>query len=453
MPYEGEFAGYQALQRITQTERVKSLIRNARVYVPDSSPRVAPPSAPPPPKTLPDFVFAIDGSNAEIDVKLGYPGAKIGYCTVASVLIDVALAGELDEERPVDPVEFRKTEEASSIDAALPGSNVVTRVHQSARDSFRAALYETFSEGSIDEQDPTPLSDTYHALLALKPKEGEGHEQRCPYDRDLECDQRFASIPPGLSSCKCDEKQPIYSTDALRIHEGFNDLGSNREALGEVMQVWERVLLVHLLRCFERRGWLDRAHQIAFFMDGPLAVFGHPAWLSAAIKQELQRLNSISRSMSGHDLIIVGVEKTGEFVEHFNQVDQVDAPTEGFFPPRSYHLLTDKYIKQRVKFSDSPKRYGKDTYFGRKVLYKSSSGARIVATVPFLTPEQDTLDTSDATLYPTLPAIFALLDKLVCTRFPNALAPLVSANSHAAIPLQLGAKVLQQLARALMKKA
>jgi hypothetical protein len=27
-----------------------------------------------------------------------------------------------------------------------------------------------------------------------------------------------------------------------------------------VMQVWERLLLVHLLRCFEQRQWLARLH-------------------------------------------------------------------------------------------------------------------------------------------------------------------------------------------------
>lgn len=34
-----------------------------------------------------------------------------------------------------------------------------------------------------------------------------------------------------------------------------------------------------------------------------------------------------------------------------------------------------------------------DTYFGRKFLYKTRSGARIVANIAFLTDEQDTLDT------------------------------------------------------------
>src|SRR5437667_58120 len=133
MPYEGEFAGYRSLHRITETERVQNLLRKARVFTPpDAACRPPPKVAPDAPRNLPEFVVAIDGSNAEIDVQNGYPGAKVGYCTVASVLLDIGKIDELDVDRPVNPVEFRKTEDASTIDAALPGSNVVTRTHKSA---------------------------------------------------------------------------------------------------------------------------------------------------------------------------------------------------------------------------------------------------------------------------------------------------------------------------------
>ena len=37
MPYEGEFAGYRALQRVAETERVKQLLRRAKKYIPDTS--------------------------------------------------------------------------------------------------------------------------------------------------------------------------------------------------------------------------------------------------------------------------------------------------------------------------------------------------------------------------------------------------------------------------------
>jgi hypothetical protein len=218
------------------------------------------------------------------------------------------------------------------------------------------------------------------------------------------------------------------------------------------MQVWERVLLVHLLRCLERRGFLPNVHRLAFLLDGPLAVFGHPAWLSAAIRAELKRLNGVVRQHTGNDLLLLGIEKSGTFVTHLQELDETEVPGARLFQPRSFLLLTDDYIKRRIVYSDSDKRYGKDTYFGRKFFYKTSSGALIVATIPFLTEEQDTLATDDITLYPQFGTACDLLDRLVSSRFANSVSPLVSAHAQAAIPLHIGAKVLQQLARALMKQ-
>ena len=157
------------------------------------------------------------------------------------------------------------------------------------------------------------------------------------------------------------------------------------------------------------------------------------------------------RTQSGNDLVIVGIEKSGGFVTHFDEIDRTET-NDPVFAPRSYQMLTDRYIKERIIFSDSPKRYGADTYFGRKFFYKTASNARIVASLPFLSDSQDRVDTDDVTLYPRFATACALLDKLVTSRFPNALSPIVSAHAQAAIPLHLGAKVLQQLARALMRQ-
>lgn len=447
MPYEGEFAAYRSLQRLAETERVRQLLRRAQVYVPNTAHIPVNPSVPPEVNgALPEFIVAIDGSSQEVPVKNGYPGAQVGYLTVASVLLDLAAIDRLDEVRPADPVAFRKTEDAATIDAALPGSNVVTRTHNSAKVAFREELYEVFHNEVIDTQDGVALLDTYEALLALKPT---SRSAGCPYS-DRGC-SNAVHVGPGLSVCACAQRLPIWSTDALRIHERFRDTGSNGEAFGEVMQVWERVLLVHLLRAFERRGLLDQVYKLAFFLDGPLALFGHPAWLSAAISTELQRLNRMARASTGRDIVIVGVEKSGTFVTHFDEVDRTDEPGAVRFPPGTFFLPTDRYIKERVIFSDSPKRYGQDTYFGRKFLYKTTSGARIVASVPYLNEDQDTLESDDVDLYPSFATVCALLDKLVSCRYPNALSPLVSAHAHAAIPLRLGAKVLEQLARALMR--
>jgi len=446
MPYEGEFANYHPLSRIVETEHVKQLLSRCKVYNKENTvlPALRPSLVSECTDVLPRLVVAIDGSNAEVPVVNGYPGAKIGYCTVASVLIDLALIDELDSDRPIDPQRFRETEKASTIDAALPGSNVVTRRQTSARVSFREELYDLFQNTIIDEEDRVPLIDTFEALLRWKPHDA----QKCPYSEINDCQESFY-IPLGTSECPAC-KQPIFSTDALRIHERFNDLGTNGEAFSYVRQVWERVLLVHLLRCFEKRNLLNRVDKIAFFIDGPLAVFGPPAWLSNAINIELKRINTIVQKETGKDLIIVGIEKSGEFVTHFDEIDNTEIEGQLLFPPRSFILLTDSYIKKRIHQSSSDRRYGLATYFGRKFFYKTRNGARIVASIPFLNDKQDTIDSDDVTLYPQFSTVCSLLDRLVSSRFPNAISPIVSAHAEAAIPLNLGSKVLKQLAQALM---
>ncbi len=258
-------------------------------------------------------------------------------------------------------------------------------------------------------------------------------------------------IPRGASVCPCPERRPVWGTDALRVHEQFHDLGPNLEAFSLVMQVWERLLLIHVLRGFERRGWLEWLTRVAFFVDGPLAVFSTPAWLSKPIGRELRRIDALVRAASGgRGLLLVGVEKSGAFVTHFDDVDHTEDGSPRF-PPGTYFMPTDAYIKERIQFSDSKKSYGQDTYFGRKFFYKTRSGARLVASIPFLDNTPDGLYVSDANAYPSFGPTCALLDRLVTSRFPNALSPLVTAHAQAAIPLQLGGKVLQQLARALMQ--
>lgn len=447
MPYEGEYAHYQPLKRIVESERVQQLLRRSRVLDPSTLAQQATPKAPPAADaTLPSLVLAIDGSNAEVDVRNGYPGAKVGYCSVASVILNLAEVERLDADRPVNPIDFRRTEDPSSDASALPGCNVITRDHVTAKDSFREAVFDLLHDAIVDEEDNTRLLATYQALLAYKP---EG-TIACPYTH-LGCD-RQVSVTSSLGTCSCERGKPLFPTDALRIHERFNDeSGSNGEAFGYVRGVWEHLLLIHLLRCFEQRNWFDRLSSIAFFLDGPLAVFGPPAWLSASISRELQRLNTVVRTKTGNDMIIVGIEKSGNFVAHFEEIDKREDGGQNF-PPGTYFLPTGGYIKQRIIYSDSPKRYGEDTYFGRKLFYKTKSGAQIVANMPFLTTEQDTLESDDPALFPQFGTVCALLDKLVTSRFPNALSPIVSAHAQASIPLHLGQKVLKQLAQALMRK-
>src|SRR5262249_30075251 len=162
--------------------------RRSRVLDPSTlTLRATPKPSPEANSPLPSLVVAIDGSHAEVDVRNGYPGAKVGYCSVASVVLNLAEIERLDAARPVNPTDFRKTEEPSSDASALPGCNVITRDHLSAKDSFRESLFELFHDAIIDTEDNTRLLESYQALLAHKPT----GTIVCPYAH-LGCDRQVS---------------------------------------------------------------------------------------------------------------------------------------------------------------------------------------------------------------------------------------------------------------------
>lgn len=448
MPYEGEFATYKPLRRLVESERVKNLLGSYEIRDKADqreSLQILNPLQIPISNWIPKQIIAIDGSHAEVEIKNGFPGAEASYVTVASVILDLGKMIELDQHRPVDPKKFRTVERAASIDCALPGCNVVYQGEKSAKDSLRRAIFEVFSSVKM-LSDGESLLDTYEVLLKHKPTSQ--RSQKCPYE-DCPNDQDYER-GNGQYTCQCNLSRKLYCTDALRIHERMNPAGTNGSIFGEIMQVWETIWIVHILRSLESKKWLSSLRRLAIVVDGQLAVFGQPAWISQAIYCELSRINTIVKKSIGQDILLIGVEKTGTFVEHFEDLDRQEDGSFGAFPTQSVGLLTDDYIKKNIIFSDSTQPYGKATYFGRKFFYKTKSGARIVATIPFLAEEHKDLTRAELFQYPRLSDAIGVLDRLVSSRYRNALVPIVSANAEAAIPLSLGAKVLESLAKELI---
>jgi hypothetical protein len=343
-------------------------------------------------------------------------------------------------------MDSRETEEAGSIDCALPGCNVLIEGESSPMSSFRRVLFESISDKRTLTDGET-LLETYEALLAHKPT---NRHQQCPIQ---ECPKEAAYAPaPGVTKCSCREQRPWYSTDALRIHEGLNPAGPSGAMFAEAMQVWERVWALNFLRWIEREPTRFRIlRNLGIVLDGPLAVFGHPAWLSQAIFRELRRINDTVRKVIGTDILLIGVEKGGTFVDHFEMIDTPTSATGGQerFPRESAMLLTNAYIRSHIALGEKP--FGEDTYFGRKFFYKTASGARIVASLPFLNTNSADLSQATPDRYPRLNDAMSLLDATFSARYPNAVSPLVSAHGEAAIPLNLGREVLEALASSLMK--
>ena len=449
MPFENERASYAPLRRILQSEKVRRL--HARFRLADTGnaeEAIQNAGIELPPDHIgqqPDLILAVDGGRQPVKVRNGYPGAEIGYITVAAVLIFLDKLREVAAEEIINPVEYRKTQKQSSIDTALPGRGVIIDDERSPEASMRRTLFEEMA-GSRIFKDSETLLETYEALMQTAP---DSRTVFCP------CERR-ETYHRSVGEYLCENCNfPLYSIDAMRLHEMFSPHESCEKMFGHVMTMLERLWLVHILRAFERRGpeWLKVIGRMAFIMDGPLAMYGTPAWLSTPIRSELERLNKAQKTITGLDMMILGIEKSGGFVRHFEMIDTREGGGGPRFTAGRCLLLDDKYIRSHIVPSVEGRQYGRNTYFGRKLLYKSSLGHRLVVNIACFTEEQFDLSTAHPDQFPRLADVLVMLDKLSSNLYPNSLSPLIAAHAEAAIPLHLdlGSQMLENIARKAVK--
>ena len=461
MPHSNEFASHLIIKRFAENEEIKQRLE---AYKKPEFPEGTRASGElvGRQRWQPRYVIAIDGSHHEVAYETGFPGAEIGFISLASVLIDVKLLMTESDKPTIDPVAFGQVQSAYTLTKMLPSANMVHSNQPDARASFRAEWFDLLNS-TRPANDAETLLKTYEALLEHKPSES---DQKCPL-QDL-CPHADRPAPNyHHGACHCG-KYPVFLTDKLRIHERFTDTSSNGESMGEVMSVVEHLRLVANLRYMEqvctRSGDWTMFEDTAIVKDGSLAVFGHPAWLSQAIKLELSRINEAVRQATGRDMLVFGIEKSGRFFDHWVRLDtksRKDFEREreeeesdefvvmepGRIPKHSVLLLDNPYIRKYVVPSPTESIHGQDTYYGRPFLYKTATGALIVGISAILSKEQNNRSTADVQQFPRLADTLDLLDLLVSVRYPNAVIPLIAAHAEAAIPMQMGERVLDRLAR------
>jgi hypothetical protein len=447
MGFEGEFASYEPLRRLRASEKVKSLEKRLRIRpseerIENIENKLTRKSNLVESSLQPDLVLAIDGGLQTVKAENGFPGAEFGYITVASVLLKLKKMNELEKEKFIDPKKFRETENLSTIEGVFPGCNVVFETEKSAKSSMRRALFDEFKSHMFFTECET-LLETYEYLFKIKREEYKN--EKLPQS-PIENIDELMTYGYGEYTCP-HSNEPLFSTDALRLHELLNPKGSSGEMFGQIMSTLEKLWLVHILRSFEQKEWLSTLRQVAFIMDGPLAVFSTSSWLTKVISYEINRINELQKEINKQDLLIIGIEKAGIFFDHFIDIDTTKDGITDKFPKQSALLLDDNYIKRNIIFSESSKPYGQDTYFGRKLFYKTASGQKLVPVIACFNKYQQDITTAYPNQFARLADVMSLLDKLISSRYPDSVSPLVSAHAEAAIPLKLGKRIFEEIAR------
>ena len=336
MPYRNEFASGDSLWHLVESESVKEFQGMIR--------RSGPEEAAEPPRTLTPVrgqdritrIIVIDGSTVASAVRTGYPGAEAALLQLAAVIIDLDALRNIAPGSIPRPSAIRGMEDCRTLDAVLPGRNVVRRdvVEDTPKRYFRFTIQQMLAGRKVDRDHET-LIETMRAITPSR------SGFRCPAE---DCEETVPALE-GAGECPCASREPVFEADSLRLHERFEDHGSSAEAYSGARQVVEHLAMVNIMRFFEHRGWWNAFRTTAFVMDGPLAIFGMPAWLKRHIQGEVKRLHEQSRARGGQGVMLFGVEKSGMFLEHLEST----GPERPRRPPRPARSQDGTGARPRVR--------------------------------------------------------------------------------------------------------
>lgn len=404
MPFENEIATGESLLALQKSAALRDF--EGVIAVRDQTVPRDPPPIISVPRTdwVPMRVVAVDGSNITHKVRNGFPGAEATLLMLSVVFIDVSKLAKITSGEIPSPRIFNEMDRASTLDAVLPGSNIVRNEKDDTPVRFfRKTVFDTIG-GSLDVSHES-LLDSFRAITAGRPA-----EIKCPIEG---CGKRYVAKVREYA-CDCDRHELLFETDALRFHERFNELGSNGEVHGEVRHILEVLSLVNILRYFEHDARIHFLRDCAFVLDGPLAVFGQPAWIAPYVRREIKRISEKARAHNGRDLLLLGIEKTGQYVSHFADIDWTDENG-----PRSKYAAgtviapSAKYINRNIVFRpEDAKPSGIDTYFGRKVFYKTKNSAHAVVNLAIVNENGEDFHNISPAAFPRLGDALNILDHL-----------------------------------------
>jgi rubrerythrin len=459
MPYENEYAHKTSHMDFVKNPEVLAFLDNCEyLTVPsdEEAQQMAAYFLPPArdeSQPLPEMALAIDGSPYESSKDDRLPSTKIGYLKVGAILFSLEHFNSLRNGRFVDPFRVATLQDNNTtLSFVLPSANVKLKGKANVRDSFRAALDAQFLNKATrfdDKNHHTSLRSTLFHLAYRRPGELKSRDpfhlkiHACPTCKDGPVEVEDKEDAQFCPYCGAE----VYPTDCLRLWEEVSDYQSNYTALSRLMTVLEHLLPIHYIRFVADRA-LFTLTRIAFFLDGPLAIYGPSAWLHRSIMIYLHEVNAKLMRQQQPPLLIIGLQKTGQIVDHVNLIDR-------YVPPDRLFCIDDDYRYKFILANRDPSAngFGFETYYGQDFIFKTRNGRTFVFALPYPYASKDApggdfiKEKVDWRRYPMLPVAVRLIEHLESDLYRNAVVPIALAHRYTAISLQPGGRVLDLLTK------
>ena len=402
---------------------------------------------------LPQKIISIDGSNYEASIRKELPFTRVGFVKISSLLIKRNNFKKLSDGDFVNPFEVAKlSKNNSSLSFALPSSNMCYKGEHNVRNSFRKTMDEALYNCRFSEFDAsTSLRTTLFRMATLRSGDPNADKDKLILFKCPTCGAENIELWDVPETQRCPHcGNVIYPSDCLRIWEDVSDSGSNQSALTRFTSALMHLLVIHYIRLLKEKNpdsYLNSLSDLCFIINGPLAVFGNPAWLHSSILKYLYDVNKELIDSGRPPIIVMGVLKAGAICDYFKMIGSSVAKS-------SIYSVSDEFRDKYINFDRQPSSttFGAETYYGQDFLLKTENGKLFVfnALLPFRDKHNKLLfkkEKANLLNYCNIGTYAKLIEEFECDLDSASLVPIALAKKYTTITLEPGGKVLDLLAK------
>lgn len=383
-------------------------------------------------------VVAVDGGYTETKVRKDFPSAIIHFFQFGALRFERDDLKKLEQTPYIAPEDMARLKNIERLKLMLPTKGVRFKDKTTLLESVRIAVYDFFAKETLGEEES--LLDTLKWFVYRRYK---NPSQRTNVDKtwllssnplangsDSLNLQEINMSKDGTFACPV-TGGTLYLTDIFRFHEVIDEEMGAAGVCGYLAGVIEHMVILHIIR-HVLRYQPGIMNNVLFIMDRPTGFFGQTARLHVLMNELVCWL------LDNHNLLLAGLEKSGAFVDHARDVQQL-------MPAGSYLILGDKYIYRYISpgQEDPTKPYASTSYYGHKVIFKTHSGQMHVLSLPVrkLKKEPKTED------LPNLDLVLTHIEELHCDMYDSALIPIVLANKLVSLAAHPSSQILMHFAK------
>jgi len=381
-----------------------------------------------------EAIIAVDGGYTEVTVRKDFPSATIAFLQFGALLFKTEDLATLSKQAFIAPEDMAKLKNLERIKLALPIKNLrFKKGATSLTETIRTAIFEFFCNQKIEASN---LIETLAWFVFKRFKAGSRphddesfHLAQNPFEPGVGINLVEGNMKNYSFSCPT-TGNPIYLTDVFRFHEVIDEERGAAGILGYLTNTVEHLIIVHFIRTLlnQQPAVLKK---VLFIKDGPTGFFGQTARLHEPMRHLVNYL------LDTHDLHLCGLEKSGAFVEHAQEI-------AAKMPAGKAIILSNDYIYRYVLpgQADPSNPYGRTTNYGHKVIYKTIGGQMHVVSIPCREIKANPTESDLANFQ----SILANVEALHCDMYDSALIPVALVNKLVSLADHPSKRILQKFA-------